>query len=79
MNTEILIKELTFKATRSSGAGGQHVNKVSTKIVLTFDLLDSEGINTDEKELLLINLKTKSKYKIPIHKPYPDAINLLLV
>ena len=59
MNTEKLIKELTFKATRSSGAGGQHVNKVSSKIVLFFDVLNSKGIIEDEKELLLKSLKTK--------------------
>ncbi|MCK5815015.1 MAG: aminoacyl-tRNA hydrolase [Flavobacteriaceae bacterium] len=59
MNTEKLIKELTFKATRSSGAGGQHVNKVSSKIVLFFDVLNSNTLIEDEKELLLKSLKTK--------------------
>ena len=59
MNTEILIKELTFKATRSSGPGGQHVNKVSTKIVLSFNILASDGLNEDEKELLLKSLRTR--------------------
>ena len=38
MDAERLLKELTFKATRSGGAGGQHVNKVSSKVILTFDL-----------------------------------------
>ena len=38
MNSSEIIKELNFKAIRSSGAGGQHVNKVSSKIELTFDL-----------------------------------------
>ena len=33
---EALIKELNFKAIRSSGSGGQHVNKVSSKIELSF-------------------------------------------
>lgn len=59
MNTEKLISELTFKAVRSSGAGGQHVNKVSSKIVLFFDVLNSNALIEDEKELLLKNLKTK--------------------
>ncbi|RZK61446.1 MAG: aminoacyl-tRNA hydrolase, partial [Pedobacter sp.] len=31
MNKETIIQELTFKAVRSSGAGGQNVNKVSSK------------------------------------------------
>ncbi|PHR70315.1 MAG: aminoacyl-tRNA hydrolase, partial [Lutibacter sp.] len=59
MNTESLIKELTFKAIRSSGAGGQHVNKVSSKIVLTFNVFNSVNFNEEEKETLLKNLKTR--------------------
>jgi len=53
MNIENLIKELSFKAIRSSGAGGQHVNKVSSKIELTFDL-EASKVLTDEQKLLLI-------------------------
>ncbi|PKP13264.1 MAG: aminoacyl-tRNA hydrolase [Bacteroidetes bacterium HGW-Bacteroidetes-3] len=59
MNTEMLVKELKFKAVRSGGAGGQHVNKVSTKIELTFDLQNSEGITEEEKALLIQKLKSK--------------------
>ena len=59
MNTQNLIKELTFKAIRSSGAGGQHVNKVSSKIVLTFDISNSDNLTEEEKELLFKNLKTR--------------------
>jgi ribosome-associated protein len=56
---ENLIKELSFKAIRSSGAGGQHVNKVSSKIELTFDLENSDEFSEEELELLLKNLATK--------------------
>ena len=59
MNTEKLIKELNFKATRSSGAGGQHVNKVSSKIELFFDVENSNVFSEDEKNLLLKNLATQ--------------------
>lgn len=59
MNSENLIKELSFKAIRSSGAGGQHVNKVSSKIVLTFDVLNSDNLTEEEKEVLLKKLKTR--------------------
>ena len=52
MNTENLIKELQFKGIRSSGAGGQHVNKVSSKIELTFDLLNSQNLSLEQKETL---------------------------
>ena len=33
---DALVKELNFKAVRSSGSGGQHVNKVSSKVELIF-------------------------------------------
>ncbi|MCF6279572.1 MAG: aminoacyl-tRNA hydrolase [Flavobacteriaceae bacterium] len=59
MNSENLIKELSFKAIRSSGAGGQHVNKTSSQIVLTFDVLNSKVLNDEEKESLFRKLKTR--------------------
>ncbi len=59
MNSIELIKELHFKATRSSGAGGQHVNKVSSKIELFFDLENSAQFSEEEKSLLLKNLATR--------------------
>ncbi|HEX9600107.1 MAG TPA: peptide chain release factor-like protein, partial [Mariniflexile sp.] len=37
---DALLQELTFKALRSSGAGGQHVNKVSSKVELAFNLFE---------------------------------------
>lgn len=42
---------------RSSGAGGQHVNKVSSKIELSFDLFNSNGLSEYEKTLLQRKLK----------------------
>ncbi len=59
MNAQKLLKELKFKAIRSSGAGGQHVNKVSSKIELTLDIPYSNEFSEEEKELLFKNLKTK--------------------
>jgi ribosome-associated protein len=59
MDKAILINELTFKAIRSSGAGGQHVNKVSSKVVLSFDLKGSEGLNLRDKRLLLKSISTR--------------------
>jgi len=57
LNSTIIIQECTFKAVRSSGAGGQHVNKVSSKIELSFHLLSSEGLSEYEKTLLQHKLK----------------------
>jgi len=48
-----ILPEIQFKAVRSSGSGGQHVNKVSTKIELRFNLLESVILTEDHKELLL--------------------------
>ena len=59
MNKAVLLKELTFKAIRSSGAGGQHVNKVSSQVVLSFDVSSSTGLNSREKALLYKNIATR--------------------
>ncbi len=59
MNKETIYKELQFKAVRSSGAGGQHVNKVSSKVELYFDLTNSPSFSEEEKELLFKNLATR--------------------
>ena len=59
MNREQLIKEIIFTAVRSSGAGGQHVNKTSSKIVLRFNVLNSSVLTEDEKELIQKKLANK--------------------
>ena len=59
MDKEKIISELTFKAVRSSGAGGQNVNKVSSKVVLTFDLMASSALSDDEKNLIQTKIATR--------------------
>ena len=59
MNKDILLSELNYKAVRSSGAGGQNVNKVSSKVVLSFDLEKSKGLNEEEKIYLKEKLASK--------------------
>ena len=59
METDKIITELQFKAVRSSGAGGQNVNKVSSKVVLTFDLKASQALDEEEKALIETKLATK--------------------
>lgn len=56
MEKELIEQELVFKAVRSSGPGGQHVNKVSSKVQLSFDVKNSKGLNDREKTLLLEKL-----------------------
>jgi ribosome-associated protein len=48
----ILEEELTFTASRSGGPGGQHVNKVSTRITLSWDLVASPSVTPEQKDLL---------------------------
>ena len=59
MNKEKLITELSFKALRSSGSGGQHVNKVATKVELYFDLENSQNLTEEEKAKLKEFLRNK--------------------
>ena len=51
--------EFIFTAVRSSGKGGQNVNKVSSKIELTFDVLNSSLLNDEEKNIILIKLSKR--------------------
>jgi len=52
-------RELVFSASRSSGPGGQHVNKTSTKVELRFNIPNSVLFTNEEKEILLDKLKNK--------------------
>jgi len=51
--------ELHFSSSRSSGPGGQNVNKVNTKIELRFHISASQILTDKEKEILLNKLKNK--------------------
>lgn len=59
MNREKIIQELSIKAVRSSGAGGQNVNKVSSKIVLSFSISESEGLEDSQKNLIISKLNSR--------------------
>lgn len=59
MESEKIISEIQLKAVRSSGAGGQNVNKVSSKVVLSFDLKNSKGLTDEEKALLETKLASR--------------------
>ncbi|MGB3081173.1 MAG: alternative ribosome rescue aminoacyl-tRNA hydrolase ArfB [Saprospiraceae bacterium] len=52
MDWEKLRAELEFRTSRSSGAGGQHVNKTETKVEALLDVKASAGLNEDEKKLV---------------------------
>lgn len=52
MEPAALIPELQFKAVRSGGPGGQNVNKVSSKVILSFDVAASKALSDEEKTLI---------------------------
>jgi len=54
-----LENEFIFSTSRSSGPGGQNVNKVSSKVELRFNILHSSSFSESEKELLFRKLKNK--------------------
>nr|WP_299778719.1 alternative ribosome rescue aminoacyl-tRNA hydrolase ArfB [uncultured Formosa sp.] len=59
MDNAQLISELSFKAVRSSGAGGQHLNKVASKVELSFSILESSVLNDNQKERLITKLQSR--------------------
>ena len=56
---DALIRECRFEATRSSGSGGQNVNKVSTKVILLFNVLESNVLDQEQKDIFLLKLHTR--------------------
>ncbi len=63
---EALKLELTFKAVKSSGPGGQHVNKTASKIILNFDLENSQALSEEEKARILIKLASRITNSVEI-------------
>ena len=50
------LTEISFRTSRSSGAGGQHVNKTETKVEVLFEVMSSEGLSDEEKALVMQRL-----------------------
>lgn len=59
ISKEALLKELSFKTSRSGGKGGQNVNKVSSKVELNFDINRSGLFSNEQKELLTEKLSKR--------------------
>jgi ribosome-associated protein len=53
ITASLLYNELDFTASRSSGPGGQNVNKVNSKISVKFDVVRSQILNEEEKATIL--------------------------
>jgi ribosome-associated protein len=51
--------ELEFTASRSSGPGGQNVNKVNTRITVRYDIRESPALTEEQKSLILERLRSR--------------------
>lgn len=59
LDWNIISGELSFRTSRSSGAGGQHVNKTETRVELLFDVAASAGLSEEEKKTIFEKLAAR--------------------
>ena len=56
MDSESIRSEIAFRFSRSSGPGGQHAQKSSTRVEALFDVEESAGLSTSERQRVLEKL-----------------------
>jgi ribosome-associated protein len=59
VNIPDLSSEIQFLTSRSSGPGGQNVNKVNSRVELRFDIQNSMLLSDEQKKILQVKLATK--------------------
>lgn len=78
-NLSIPEHELQFRASRSSGPGGQHVNKVNTRMTLHFDIRNSPSLTVMQKGRVNQKLKTRINkdgvFYLYAHRSRSQAMN----
>ncbi|MBI5472991.1 MAG: aminoacyl-tRNA hydrolase [Ignavibacteriae bacterium] len=65
--------EVELQFTRSSGPGGQNVNKVSTRVELVFDVAHSPSLTPEQRERLLAKLRTRIDSSGRLHLASQDS------
>ena len=63
LKSRIPVSELFFSTSRSSGPGGQNVNKLNTKVELRFNIFKTRSLSENEKDKILVRLKNKITLK----------------
>jgi ribosome-associated protein len=58
-NLRVPVSELDYRASRSGGPGGQHVNTSSTRVEVTWDVSSSPSLNPEQRGLLLERLASR--------------------
>ena len=58
-STKIPENEINFDFARSSGPGGQNVNKVNTKVILCFDVKNSPSLSDRQKKSITSKLRKR--------------------
>ena len=61
VNADLVIprSELEFRTSRSSGAGGQHVNKTSSRVEISWNIAQSKALSNEQRELLIAKLPSR--------------------
>ena len=54
--TAIPLREITVRASRSSGPGGQHANTTASRIEASFDVAASETLSEEQKKRIIARL-----------------------
>ena len=59
INIDQILTEIVFKTSRSSGKGGQHVNKTETRVSIVFNINESSIFSENQKEIILMKLGSR--------------------